>query len=113
MTNGALTPFPHSLTPFPHFRPGKISLENQGGFASIRTRPADLKLDGYDTIALRVKGDGRTYYLDLRTSSRRAAASYRGGKRGQDSLMSNGKMARRAKQRVLTPFLDLFCSQEN
>jgi uncharacterized surface protein with fasciclin (FAS1) repeats len=56
---------------------GNLSLENNGGFASIRTRPADLDLDGYDTIALRVKGDGRSYYLNLRTSSRRAAGSYR------------------------------------
>jgi uncharacterized surface protein with fasciclin (FAS1) repeats len=56
---------------------GKLSLKNRGGFASIRTLPADLKLAGYDTIALRVKGDGRTYYLNLRTSSRRAASSYR------------------------------------
>lgn len=56
---------------------GNLSLENRGGFASIRTRPADLNLDGYDTIALRVKGDGRTYYLDLRISSARAAGSYR------------------------------------
>jgi uncharacterized surface protein with fasciclin (FAS1) repeats len=56
---------------------GNLSLENRGGFASIRTRPADLKMDGYDTIALRVKGDGRTYYFNLRTSSRRAASSYR------------------------------------
>jgi len=56
---------------------GNISLENRGGFASIRTRPADLNLDGYDTIVLRVKGDGRTYYVNLRTSSARAAGSYR------------------------------------
>lgn len=56
---------------------GKISLENQGGFASIRTQSADLRLDGYDTIALRVKGDGRTYYLDLRAATTFAAASYR------------------------------------
>jgi len=56
---------------------GNISLKNRGGFASIRTRPVDLKLDGYDTIALRFKGDGRTYYLDLRTSSRSASGSYR------------------------------------
>ncbi|MBC8469079.1 MAG: CIA30 family protein [Planctomycetes bacterium] len=56
---------------------GNLSLENRGGFASIRTRPADLKLDGYDTIAIRVKGDGRTYYFNLRTSSRNAAGSYR------------------------------------
>ena len=56
---------------------GRISLENRGGFASIRTEPRDLNLDGYDTIAVRVKGDGRTYYLNLRTSSRQVAASYR------------------------------------
>lgn len=56
---------------------GNLSLENQGGFASIRTRPADLGLDGYDTISLRFKGDGRTYYIDLRTSGLFAAASYR------------------------------------
>jgi len=62
---------------------GKISLENRGGFASIRTTSAQLGLDGYDTIALRVKGDGRTYYLDLRTSTRAAAASYRASVRTQ------------------------------
>jgi uncharacterized surface protein with fasciclin (FAS1) repeats len=56
---------------------GTLSLENNGGFASIRTRPADLGLDGYDTIAARIKGDGRTYSVNLRTASRRAAGSYR------------------------------------
>jgi uncharacterized surface protein with fasciclin (FAS1) repeats len=56
---------------------GRLSLENQGGFASIRTRPSDLNLDGYDTIALRVKGDGRMYYFNLRTSAYRTAGSYR------------------------------------
>ena len=56
---------------------GRISLENRGGFASIRTKSADLGLDGFDTIALRVKGDGRTYYFDLRPSTLIAAASYR------------------------------------
>mgnify|MGYP006297351103 CR=1 FL=1 len=55
---------------------GNLSLENRGGFASIRTRPADLNLDGYDRIALRLKGDGRTYYVNLMTSSRNAS-SYR------------------------------------
>jgi uncharacterized surface protein with fasciclin (FAS1) repeats len=56
---------------------GNLSLENRGGFASIRTRPTELKLEGYDTIAIRLKGDGRTYYFNLRTSSRNAAGSYR------------------------------------
>jgi uncharacterized surface protein with fasciclin (FAS1) repeats len=56
---------------------GTLSLENNGGFASVRTRPADFDLEGYDSIALRIKGDGRRYYLNLRTSSRRRAGSYR------------------------------------
>ncbi len=56
---------------------GTISLERQGGFASIRTRPAELGLDGSDAIVVRVKGDGRTYYFDLRTSTTFPAASYR------------------------------------
>ncbi len=56
---------------------GEISLQNNGGFASIRTRPAKLDLAGYDTIALRVKGDGRSYYFDLRTPSGISAGSYR------------------------------------
>ena len=56
---------------------GNLSLENRGGFTSIRTRPTDLNLDGYDKIGLRLKGDGRTYYFNLMTSSRSAASSYR------------------------------------
>lgn len=56
---------------------GNLSLKNRGGFASIRTKPAKLGLGGYDTIALRVRGDGRTYYFDLRTPALFAATSYR------------------------------------
>ncbi len=56
---------------------GILSLENRGGFASIRTNPEDLGLKGYDTIAVRVRGDGRTYYFDLRKSTLFGAASYR------------------------------------
>jgi monofunctional biosynthetic peptidoglycan transglycosylase len=56
---------------------GNLSLENNGGFASIRTQPAELNLDGYDTIGLTLKGDGRMYYFNARTSSRNRASSYR------------------------------------
>ena len=56
---------------------GNLSLANNGGFTSIRARPADLNLDGCDTMAIRIKGDGRTYYLNLRTSSGNRAGSYR------------------------------------
>jgi len=65
---------------------GDISLENQGGFASIRTRPADLQLDPYDAMAIRIKGDGRTYFLNLRTAPTRAAGSYRASFRSEENL---------------------------
>lgn len=47
---------------------GRTSLENRGGFSSIRTEPTRLDLGGYDGLALRVRGDGRTYKLALRTA---------------------------------------------
>jgi putative membrane-bound dehydrogenase-like protein len=56
---------------------GTLSLENNGGFASVRTRPADLGIRPGDTIVVRVKGDGREYVLNLYTTSRRMAFSYR------------------------------------
>ncbi|MHC4830738.1 MAG: CIA30 family protein, partial [Planctomycetota bacterium] len=35
---------------------GEISLENNGGFSSVRTRPKSLALKGYDGLSLRLKG---------------------------------------------------------
>ena len=46
---------------------GSISLENNGGFASIRSQPTDFGLGSYHGIRIRVKGDGRTYQFRLRT----------------------------------------------
>jgi len=45
---------------------GRVSLENNGGFASARTR-MQADLGGYDGIVLRVKGDGKTYGFRLKT----------------------------------------------
>jgi monofunctional biosynthetic peptidoglycan transglycosylase len=45
---------------------GAISLENNGGFASIRTSPRDFDLAGYTGIRITVKGDGRVYQFRLR-----------------------------------------------
>ena len=56
---------------------GNLSLENRGGFASIRTRKADLDLSNADTLVLRVRGDGRTYYFSLYVPTNRMAYSYR------------------------------------
>ncbi len=55
---------------------GKTSLQNNGGFASMRCALPDGALDGADTIQLRVKGDGRTYIFGARSSSRSGGDSY-------------------------------------
>jgi len=48
---------------------GKVSLENNGGFASVRA--SELELGCADTVGyvLTVWGDGHTYKLNLRTDS--------------------------------------------
>lgn len=48
---------------------GNLSLENNGGFASVR-HPVELDLSAHDGIRLRVRGDGRRYQLRLHTDSR-------------------------------------------
>ena len=56
---------------------GRLSLENNGGFASVRTKPANFNIRAGDTLVVRVKGDGREYVLNIYTKSRRMAFSYR------------------------------------
>ena len=46
---------------------GHLSLDHNGGFASIRTRPGDYGLAGTEALRLRVRGDGKTYKLGIRT----------------------------------------------
>jgi monofunctional biosynthetic peptidoglycan transglycosylase len=56
---------------------GTLSLENNGGFASVRSRPRPLDLHRGDTLVARVRGDGREYQLNLYSNERRTAFSYR------------------------------------
>lgn len=56
---------------------GTLSLENNGGFASVRTKPTELGIKAGDTLVVRVRGDGRDYVLNMYTKSRRMAFSYR------------------------------------
>ncbi len=56
---------------------GELSLENNGGFASIRMKETELDLSGTNTLVVKVKGDGRTYWIDLRAKDQMAASSYR------------------------------------
>lgn len=51
-----------------HFR-GILSLENNGGFSSIRSGGPTRDLSAAKVIVLRVKGDGRTYRLQIATNA--------------------------------------------
>ena len=56
---------------------GQLSLENRGGFTSVRRAAPSYDLDGYTGIRLRVKGDGRTYQFRLRIDDRFDGIAYR------------------------------------
>ncbi len=47
---------------------GLLSLENNGGFASIRTTPQNYEAGLFKKIILRVKGDGKVYKFRMRPS---------------------------------------------
>ncbi len=44
---------------------GKISLENNGGFASMRTPYKDFDLSGYKTVTIRYRSTGQDFALTL------------------------------------------------
>jgi monofunctional biosynthetic peptidoglycan transglycosylase len=45
---------------------GIVSLENNGGFASLRGPLEDYDLSAYEGFLIKVKGDWKTYYLSFR-----------------------------------------------
>lgn len=55
---------------------GDLSLENSGGFASVRTSGERCSLAGAKSVTLRVRGDGKAYQLRCRTNSRFDGVSY-------------------------------------
>ena len=56
---------------------GKLSLENNGGFASVRTRAKKIGLEKGDTLVAKVRGDGREYSLNLYPNKPPVAFTYR------------------------------------
>jgi NADH dehydrogenase [ubiquinone] 1 alpha subcomplex assembly factor 1 len=48
---------------------GVVSLENNGGFASVRSASMKHDLSGFDAFVLRVRGDGRRYKFTVRTEA--------------------------------------------
>lgn len=56
---------------------GTLSLENNGGFASIRSNDLEIDLNGASAIIVNARGDGRTYWVGLREAKQRGASSFR------------------------------------
>jgi len=56
---------------------GKISLENNGGFASTRSKPHSYRLGSYTGLHVRIQGDGKDYQLRVRTDTGFDGISYR------------------------------------
>lgn len=45
---------------------GKVSLENNGGFASLQYHFPPKDIEGYKKAVIRVKGDGKTYQFRIK-----------------------------------------------
>ena len=56
---------------------GTLSLENNGGFASVRARGTKLALKKDDVVVARVRGDGRQYNFNLYSQGNLGGFSYR------------------------------------
>lgn len=58
---------------------GNLSLENGGGFASVRADVTEGALTGFSRLVIRVRGDGKRYQLRLRTSTSFDGIAYGAG----------------------------------
>jgi hypothetical protein len=56
---------------------GTLSLENNGGFASVRTELSEAGLAGYGRLVMLVRGDGKRYQMRLRMSAAFDGIAYR------------------------------------
>ncbi len=48
---------------------GAISLENYGGFSSLRYRPEKIEIGNNKSVSLRLKGDGKNYQFRIKGKS--------------------------------------------
>ncbi|MEJ2721776.1 MAG: CIA30 family protein [bacterium] len=55
---------------------GSVSLENNGGFASVRASLNETDLSSFHGLAIRTRGDGKRYRLRLRTDNRFDGIAY-------------------------------------
>ncbi|MDO1500033.1 CIA30 family protein [Winogradskyella maritima] len=47
---------------------GDVSLENNGGFSSVRYQTESINIDGYSHYKIRLKGDGKVYQFRCKSS---------------------------------------------
>lgn len=45
---------------------GKVSLENNGGFSSLRYDFSSIKVNNYTKVVLKIKGDGKDYQFRIK-----------------------------------------------
>lgn len=50
---------------------GRVRLENNGGFASIRSNSGQYNLSNFSSLKLRLRGDGKKYSFQIGTSNAR------------------------------------------
>lgn len=48
---------------------GKVSTENNGGFASVRYTMEEIKVEKLNTIRLKLKGDGKNYQFRIKNKT--------------------------------------------
>ena len=48
---------------------GSVSLENNGGFSSLRYSPERILVQDFTTIALKIKGDGKNYQFRIKSNT--------------------------------------------
>ena len=48
---------------------GRVSLENNGGFSSVRYNTGKTNVEGFTTLALYLKGDGKKYQVRIRENN--------------------------------------------
>lgn len=49
---------------------GRVSLENNGGFSSVRYRFSQQNIEGKTTVKIRLKGDGKNYQFRIKPQAR-------------------------------------------
>jgi NADH dehydrogenase [ubiquinone] 1 alpha subcomplex assembly factor 1 len=48
---------------------GKVSLENNGGFASLRSPVKDYNFEQFSGIEIKIKGDGKRYSISMKETT--------------------------------------------